>query len=119
HLGPARYLALPLANPLLGTYLESWNRSLRGLAAPGSAAPDPLPVQVAHVQPDGALLIDDKPAQAQTLVVNVAGSAIGLDGRVVARPREGLVVYRIPGGAHVRWLSVGAGAGGWGGRHFC
>ena len=118
HLGPARYLALPLANPLLGTYLESWNRSLRGVDVLGSAAPDPLPVQVAHVQPDGALLIDDKPAKAQTLVVNVAGSAIGLDGRVVARPRDGLVVYRIPAGAHVRWLAVGLAPDGWTGTHF-
>jgi hypothetical protein len=118
NLGPARYLALPLANPLLGTYLESWNRSLRGVDVLGSAAPDPLPVQVAHVQQDGSLLIDDKPARAQTLVVNVAGSAIGLEGRVVARPRDGLVVYRIPAGAHVRWLAVGLAPDGWTGTHF-
>jgi hypothetical protein len=117
-LGPARYLALPLANPLLGTYLESWNRSLQGVDVLGSAAPDPLPLQVAHVQQDGALLIDDKPARAQTLVVNVAGSAIGLEGRVVAHPRDGLVVYRIPAGAHVRWLAVGLAPDGWTGTHF-
>jgi hypothetical protein len=118
HLGPARYLALPLANPLLGTYLESWNRSLRGVDVLGSAAPDPLPLLVAHVQPDGLLLIDDKPARAQTLVVNVAGSAIGLDGNVVARPRDGLVAYRIPARAHVHWLAVGLAPDGWTGTHF-
>jgi hypothetical protein len=117
-IGPARYLALPLANPLLGTYLESWNRSLRGVDVLGSAAPDPLPVQVAHVMPDGTLLINDRPAKAQTLVVNIAGAAIGLDGKVVARPRDGLVAYRIPARAHVHWLAVGLAPDGWTGTHF-
>jgi hypothetical protein len=116
-IGTARYLALPLANPLLGTYLESWNRSLRGVVVLGTAAPDPLPLQVAHVLPDGALQIADRPAAAQTLVVNVAGSAIGLEGRVVARPRDGLVAYRIPAGAHVRWLASGLAPDGWTGTH--
>jgi hypothetical protein len=113
HLGPARYLVLPRANPLLGTYLESWNRTLTGVVVLGTAAPDPLPLHVARVAPDGSLEIDGKRAAEQVFVVNVEGSAIGLEGRVVARPRRGLVAYRIPAGAHVRWLATGLATDGW------
>jgi hypothetical protein len=68
---------------------------------------------VAHVGRDGTLEIDGRPAAAQTLVVNVSGTAIDLDGRVVARPRDGLVAYRIPVGAHVRSLARGLAPDGW------
>jgi hypothetical protein len=113
NLGPSRYLALPHANTFLGTYLESWNRDLRGVVVLDTPPPDPFPVSVAHVRPDGLLEIGGSPAAAQTLVVNVSGSAIGLDGRVVARPRDGLVAYRIPADAHVRWLASGLSPDGW------
>ena len=32
---------------------------------------------------------------------------------MVARPRDGLVAYRIPAGAHVRWLARGLAPDGW------
>ena len=113
HLGPGHYLALPRANPLLGTYLESWNRTVRDVIVLGSAAPDTLPLRVARVAPDGSLEIAGRRTAEHVFVVNVSGSAIGLDGRVVARPRDGLVAYRVPAGAHVRWLATGLAPDGW------
>lgn len=113
HLGPGHYLALPRANPLLGTYLESWNRTVRDVIVLGSAAPETLPLRVARVAPDGSLEIAGRRTAEHVFVVNVSGSAIGLDGRVVARPRDGLVAYRVPAGAHVRWLATGLAPDGW------
>jgi hypothetical protein len=113
HVGPGHYLVLPRANPLLGTYLESWNRTVRDVIVLGTAAPDPLPLRVARVAPDGSLEIAGKRTAEQIYVVNVSGSAIGLQGRVVARPRDGLVAYRVPAGAHVRWLATGLAPDGW------
>jgi hypothetical protein len=112
-LGPARYLALSNADPFLGSSLESWNRDLRGIVVLGTPAPDPFPSSVARIAPDGTLEIGGKTAAAQTLVVNVSGTAIDLEGRVVARPREGLVAYRIRAGAHVRSLAKGRAPDGW------
>ena len=112
-LGPARYLALSNADPFLGTNLESWNRDLRGVVELGTSAPDPFPTSVARVAADGTLEIGGRTATAQTLIVNVSGSAIDLEGQVVARPRDGLVAYRIPAGAHVRTLARGLSPDGW------
>ena len=111
-LGDATYLVIPGSDWFVGTSLESWNRDVRHVAVLGTAAPDPFPTQVARVARDGALEIDG----ARTVVVNVAGSAIGLDGRVVAKPRNDLVAYRLPRQAHVRWLADGLAADGWTGR---
>jgi len=115
-VGPARYLVLPNSNPFLGTHLESWNRDLRGVVVLRTSPPDPFPVGVASIARDGTLEIGGKPAAAQTLVVNVSGSAIRIDGDVVARPREGLLAYRIPGGAHVHSLTRGVAPDGWTGQ---
>ena len=114
-LGPLRYLALPNANPFLGTYLESWNRDVRGVVILRTPAPDPFPSSTARVTADGTLEIDGAPASAQTLIVNVSGTAIDLEGSVVARPRDGLVAYRIPAGAHVRSLAKGLAPDKWSG----
>lgn len=114
----ARYLVLPDANQFLGSNLESWNRDVDGVVVLQAAAPDPFPVSVARVRDSGALEIDGRPAAAQSLVVNTFGSQLGLNGTVVARPRDGLVVYRIAAGAHVRWLARGLGADGWTGHRF-
>jgi len=112
-LGPARYLSLPQSNDFLGTQLESWNRNLHGIVVLGKPAPDPYPVEVAHVATDGRLVIAGRPTRSEVLVVNVYGSAIDLEGRVVARPRDGLVAYRIPANAHVRSLARGLSPDGW------
>jgi hypothetical protein len=113
HLGPARYLSLPRSNDFLGTQLESWNRDLQGIVVLGKPATDPYPVEVAHVATDGELVIAGRPTRSEVLVVNVDGSAIDLEGRVVARPRTGLVAYRVPAGAHVRSLARGLSPDGW------
>jgi hypothetical protein len=112
-LGPARYLALPNANTFLGTNLESWNRKVRGVVVLGTPAPDPFPTSVARIERDGTLEIGGRKTVAENLVVNVSGSAIDLEGQVVARPRDGLVAYRIPAGAHVRSLARGLAPDGW------
>jgi hypothetical protein len=106
-LGPARHLALPRSNIFARASLESWNRDITGVVVLGTAAPDRLPEAVARVRTDGTLDIDGHTAQSQTLVVNIAGSAIDLDGKIVARPRTDLVTYRIPTGARVRSLTWG------------
>ena len=115
-LGPARYLSLPKSNDFLGTQVETWNRDLQGIVVLAKPATDPYPVEAAHIAPDGTLVIAGRPTQPQVLVVNVNGSAIDLEGRVVARPREGLVAYRIPANAHVRSLARGLSPDGWAGK---
>src|SRR5712691_3172648 len=114
-LGPARHLALPNSSIFARASLESWNRDIRGVVVLATAAPDRLPEAVARVRADGTLEIDGAPARAQILVANVAGSAIDLEGKVVARPRVDLVAYRIPAGAHVRSLTWGLAPDGWAG----
>jgi hypothetical protein len=108
-LGAATYLVLPNADYFVGTSLESWNRDIRHVAVLGTPAPDPFPTRVAHVARDGSLDLGG----ARTVVVNVSGSAIALDGRVVARPRKDLVAYGLTSTPHVRWLADGLAADGW------
>ncbi len=110
-LGAATYLVLPNSDYFVGTSLESWNRDVRHVAVLGTPAPDPYPTAVARVGRDGELELGG--ARARTIVVNVAGSAIALDGRIVARPHNGLVAYRVPRTAHVRWLAAGLAPDGW------
>jgi len=112
-LGPARYLTLPRSNDFLGTQLESWNRDLRGMILLGKPASDPYAAQVAHIAPDGTLVVDGRPTRSEVLVVNVDGSSIDLEGRIVARPRPGLVAYRVPPGARVHSLARGLSPDGW------
>jgi hypothetical protein len=108
-LGDATYLVLPNSEYFVGTSLESWNRDIRHVAVLGAPAPDPFPTQVARVSRDGELHVGG----ARTVVVNIAGSRIALDGRVVARPRKDLVAYRLPATSHVRWLADGLASDGW------
>jgi hypothetical protein len=115
-LGPARYLSLPKSNDFLGTQVESWNRNLQGIVVLGKPATDPYPVEVAHVAPDGTLVIAGRPTRSEVFVVNTNGSAIDLQGRVVARPRDDLVAYRVPAHAHVRSLARGLSPDGWAGK---
>jgi hypothetical protein len=107
-LGAATYLILPNSDYFVGTNLESWNRDVRHVAVLGTTALDPFPTQVTRVARDGELTL-----KARTVVVNIAGSAIALDGRIVARPHKDLVAYRLPPRAHVRWLANGLAPDGW------
>jgi hypothetical protein len=103
-LGAATYLVLPQSDYFIGTGLESWNRDVRHVAVLQTQPPDPFPSTVARIARDGSLNLGNP---ARTVVANVAGSAIGLDGKVVARPREGLIAYRVSAHPHVRWLAEG------------
>jgi hypothetical protein len=103
-LGAATYLVLPQSDYFIGTSLESWNRDIRHVAVLDTQPPDPFPSTVARIERNGRLELG---REARTLVVNTAGSAIGLDGRIAARPRTGLVAYRLPRDAHVHWLASG------------
>jgi len=103
-LGPATYLVLPGSDFFVGTGLESWNRDVRQMAVLQAQPPDPFPSTVARIERDGSL---DLGSATHVVVANIAGSAIGLDGTVVARPRKDLVAYRLPAHPHVRWLADG------------
>jgi hypothetical protein len=103
-LGPATYLVLPQSDYFVGTGLESWNRDVRHMAVLQTQPPDPFPSSVARITRDGSL---DLGHPARIVVANIAGSAIGLDGTIVARPRKDLVAYRLPAHPHVRWLADG------------
>jgi len=103
-LGATTYLVLPQSDYFLGTNLESWNRDVKHVALLHSQAPDPFPATVARVERDGLLVLGHA---TRTLVVNNMGSAIGLDGKIVAHPIRGLVAYRIAPNAHVHWLADG------------
>ena len=103
-LGAATYLVLPASDYFVGTSLESWNRDVHRVALLQAQPPDPFPATVARVERDGSL---ELAAPTRILVVNVSGSSLGLDGQVVARPRQGLVAYRLPAHPHVRWLADG------------
>src|SRR5204862_6290034 len=98
------YLVLPASDYSVGTSLESWNRDVRHVALLQAQPPDPFPATVARVERDGSLELG---APTRVLVVNVSGSSLGLDGQVVARPRQGLVAYRLSAHPHVRWLADG------------
>src|SRR5436190_4830289 len=104
HLGAATYLVLPGSDYFVGTSLESWNRDVHHVAVLQAQPPDPFPSTVARVERDGRLELG---ASTRVLVVNVSGSSLGLDRQVVARPRAGLVAYRLPAQTHVRWLADG------------
>jgi hypothetical protein len=103
-LGRATYLVLPGSDYFVGTGLESWNRDVRHLAVLQTLPPDPFPSTIARIARDGSL---DLGGPAHIVVANVAGSAIGLDGTVVARPHKDLVAYRLGPHPHVRWLADG------------
>jgi hypothetical protein len=103
-LGPATYLVLPGSDYFVGTSLESWNRDVHHVAVLQAQPPDPFPTTVARVERDGSLELG---APTRILVANVSGTSLGLNGQVVARPRTGLVAYRLPAHPHVRWLADG------------
>jgi hypothetical protein len=112
-LAPARYLELPGGTAHYGWLLETWNRGVGAPIQLGSAEGDGYATRRARIDDSGRLLVDGRPTQGGTLVVDDYGTAIDLDGRVVARPVYGLTAYRVPAGARVRTLAVGIGPDRW------
>jgi hypothetical protein len=103
HLGPATYLVLPYGNSFLGSNLESWNRDVRSVAVLGTQPPDPYPSSTARIARDGTFVFDGP----RTVVANVSGTQIDVDGKVIGHPRPGLIAFRIPPGGHVTSLARG------------
>jgi hypothetical protein len=113
--GAADVLVLPGSPPYFAWTLEAWNRDAGRPLWLGAAPPDhdPYASGRAEVAADGTLLVDGELAPAGLLVVNDFGSRIGLEGDVLARPRAGLVLLRVPRGPQVRELAHGLFADGW------
>ena len=105
-LGPADYLQLSGGSAYFGWLLEAWNRDFRRPVHLGTGG-DWFASSTATIESDGRLLVDGAPPSTNILVVNDYGSAIELDGEVVARPRNGLTAYRLPAKPRVRGLAVG------------
>jgi hypothetical protein len=113
--GKADFLGLAGGTPFFAWTFEAWNRDAGRPAWLGVAAPktDPWPSGRATVADDGTLEVDGRPAAAGLLVVNDFGTRIGLEGRVLARPRDGLTLVRVPEGPHVSSLAEGLFHDGW------
>jgi hypothetical protein len=112
-LGPADYLELPGGSAHYGWLLESWNRDVRSPIELGVGPGDGYATRHARIDRSGRLVVDGRPLPAGTLVVNDYGTALDLEGSVVARPVYGLTAYRVPAGARVRSLAVGIGPDRW------
>lgn len=106
-LGPADYLQLPGGSAHFGWLLESWNRSFRKAIVLEAPAYDGFATSRARIDSDGRLLVGGRELDAGVIVANDLGTAIDIDGRVVARPRLGLTAYRVPASPHVRSLATG------------
>jgi hypothetical protein len=113
--GSADFLGLPGGAPYFAWTFEAWNRGAgRPIwldAKPPST--DPWPSGRASVADDGTLLVDGKPNAAGLLAVSDHATQIGLEGSVLARPRNGLTLMRVPAGAHVASLARGVYFDGW------
>jgi len=105
-LGPVDYLQLSGGSAYFGWLLEAWNRDFRRPVHLGTGG-DWFASSTATIENDGRLLVDGAAPSTKTLVVNDYGSAIELDGEVVARPRNGLTAYRLSAEPRVRGLAVG------------
>jgi hypothetical protein len=112
-LGPADYLQLPGGSAHYGWLLETWNHSFRRPIQMGLPTYDGYASDAGSVDRNGRFLVNGRPASAGVLVVNDFGTAIDIQGRVVARPRDGLTAYRIPAHPHVRSLAMGLCFDGW------
>jgi len=113
-LGPADYLQLPDGPAHYGWMLETWNRSFRRAIQMGLPGYDGYASYTGAVDRDGRFLVDGRPPGAGVLIVNDFGTAIDIEGKVVARPRDGLTAYRVPASPHVRSLAKGLWFDRWG-----
>ena len=106
-LGSADYLQLSNSSAHFGWLLESWNRDLRHVIRLGAPSYDAFASRGARVGRDGRLLVEGREPGPGVLVVNDFGTSIDIEGRVVARPLDGLTAYRVPAAPHVRSLATG------------
>jgi hypothetical protein len=107
--GRTDYFVLAGAQAHAGWNLETWNRDFGVPIRFGEVESDGYRSLVAHASADGRLGV----ASTRTLLVNDYGSRIELAGRVVARPRPGLSLWKLDGEPRVRSLAEGLYHDGW------
>jgi hypothetical protein len=107
--GRADFLGLPGGSAHFAWVTEAWNRDFgRPLWLDAKRpANDAYAAGDARIDWNGALLVDGQPARGGLLVVNDYATRIGLEGEVVARPREGLTLLRVPTAPRVHSLARG------------
>ena len=113
--GRADVLVLPGSPAYFLWTLESWNRDAGRPLWLDAEPPDhdPYPSGRASVAKDGTLLVDGAPAPAGLLVLADFGSRIALEGDVLAEPRDGLTLVRVPERPRVGALARGLFPDGW------
>jgi hypothetical protein len=112
-LGRADYLQLPGGSAHYGWVLETWNRSFGRAIQLGFPNYDGFSSSTAKIDGEGRLLVDGRPAGSGVLVLNDFGARLGIEGTVVARPRDGLTAVRVPPSPRVRFFATGLGFDGW------
>ena len=112
-LGRADYLQLPGGSAHYGWVLETWNREFGRAIQLGFPNYDGFSSSTAKVDPAGRLLVDGRSPGAGVLVLNDFGARLGIEGTVVARPRDGLTAVRVPASPRVRFFAMGLGYDGW------
>lgn len=112
-LGRADYLRVPGGSPHHGWVLETWNRNFGRVIQLGVPSADGFASSTATIDPRGRLLVDGRSPPAGVIVINDFGTALGLEGEVVARPHDGLTAVRVPAAPRVDWLATGLTFDGW------
>jgi hypothetical protein len=112
-LGRADYLQLPGGSAHYGWVLETWNRDFGRAIQLGFPNYDGFSSSTAKVDPAGRLLVDGRSPEAGVFVLNDFGARLGIEGTVVARPRDGLIAMRVPAAPRVRFFAMGLGYDGW------
>lgn len=113
-IAQADVLALPGGSLHSGWVLESWNRNVGRTLHLGDVPHDQLPYTEVGIRADGTVVtVAGEPIRSRHLVVNDAGTQVGLDGRLVARPRPGLSLYRTDGALRLRSYAEGLYRDGW------
>lgn len=117
-VGDVLYLELPGAYTQLGREAEAWNRSIRRVADLRTLRPpnDRMPIDEAHIDANGRLLVDSGPLAGGTVLVNDYGSRLDLGGTALTSPQPGLRLVRVPPAPRVRLLVTGLYADGWSAR---
>jgi len=114
-VGRADFLGLPGGSPHFAWTFEAWNRNAGRPVWLGVEPPrtDTFARSAADVDADGTLLVDGRPAPAGLFVVNDFGTQLDLEGELVARPRPGLTLLRVPAAPHVASMARGLYHDGW------
>ena len=113
-IATADVLALPGGSLHSGWVLESWNRNVGRTLHLGDVPHDQLPYTEVGLNADGTVVtVAGEPVRSGYLVVNDAGTQIELDGRLLARPRDGLSLYRTIGPLRLKTYAEGLDRDGW------